>query len=178
MIFKKLEIPEVILIEPKIHCDTRGFFFESYNENDFNSIVERKISFVQDNHSRSRKGFLRRLHFQKEPFQQGKLVRVLNGEIWDVAVDIRNNSETFGHWVGLKLSASNRKQLWIPEGFAHGFYVISDFADVLYKVNKFYSKEHEQTIHWKNNEFNINWPIIDGFVQTSEKDGFLNLNKL
>ena len=168
--FKRLLIPDVILFEPNIFLDERGFFFESFNDSDFSNITGRNIKFLQDNHSKSSKGVLRGLHYQEYPYEQAKLVRVIHGEVWDVAVDIRKNSDTYGHWVGEILSAENKKQLWIPEGFAHGFYVISDVAELVYKVNQFYSKDHERTIHWKNNSFNINWPILDNIVLLSQKD--------
>jgi dTDP-4-dehydrorhamnose 3,5-epimerase len=149
------KIPDVILLEPKVFHDERGFFFESFNQKEFNHLVGKEINFVQDNHSKSKKGVIRGLHFQSSPMGQGKLVRVIDGEIWDVAVDIRPNSSTYGQWVGEELSSHNKKQLWIPEGFAHGFLVISETAEVVYKTTNYYSQAHEQTIHWKNNEFNI-----------------------
>ena len=168
--FKQLSIPEVILIEPQIFNDERGFFFESYNQSDFEKAINRKVTFVQDNHSKSTKGVLRGLHYQDHPCQQAKLVRVIQGEVWDIAVDIRKESDSYGQWVAEKLSAENKRQLWIPEGFAHGFYVLSETAELVYKVNHFYSKEHERTIHWKNNPFNIEWPIADNLVLLSKKD--------
>ena len=161
---------EVLLIEPEVFSDNRGFFYESYNADDFEKAVGRKIDFVQDNHSKSSKGVLRGLHYQEDPFQQAKLVRVVQGEVWDVAVDIRKESDTYGQWVAENLSAENKRQLWIPEGFAHGFYVLSETAELVYKVNHLYSKEHERTIHWKNNPFNIEWPIEDNLVLLSKKD--------
>lgn len=167
---KKLSIPDVLLIEPKVYEDNRGFFYESFNQNEFNQAIGRNVIFVQDNHSKSHQGVLRGLHYQSYPAEQGKLVRVVSGVIWDVAVDIRKDSDTYGKWVAEILSDENKKQLWIPEGFAHGFYVLSEHAEVIYKVNTPYSKENEQTIHWKNNPFNINWPIIDDKVILSEKD--------
>ena len=123
--FKKLSIPEVLLIEPEVFKDERGGFFESYNQRDFDEVIGREIKFVQDNHSYSTKGVLRGLHYKSSPYEQAKLVRVIQGEVWDVAVDIRKDSKTYGAWVGEVLSADNKKQLWIPEGFAHGFYVLS-----------------------------------------------------
>jgi dTDP-4-dehydrorhamnose 3,5-epimerase len=150
--------------------DDRGFFLESFNQSKFNEALNLDIRFVQDSHSYSKKGVLRGLHYQAAPFSQGKLVRVVEGEIWDVALDIRENSTSFGKWFGLNLSASNFKQLWIPEGFAHGFYVLSDFAQVEYKATNFYSVDHEKTIHWKNNSFNIKWPLINDFIFLSSKD--------
>ena len=170
--FKRLKIPDLLLIEPQVFNDERGLFFESFNQKDFEEAVGRKeINFVQDNHSKSSQGVLRGIHYQKEPFEQAKLVRVIQGEVWDVAVDIRDNSSTYGQWVGDILSAENKKQFWIPEGFGHGFYVLSETAELVYKVNQFYSKDHEKTIHWKNNSFNIDWPVKNHKVLLSQKDG-------
>jgi len=172
-IVNHLPIPDLKLIEPNVYNDARGFFYESYNKKKFNELIGKDINFIQDNHSRSSKGVLRGLHYQLSPFEQGKLVRVVYGEVWDVAVDIRKNSNTFGKWVCELLSAENRRQLWIPEGFAHGFYVISNYAELNYKVNKPYSKDHEKTIHWRNNDFGIEWPLIKGLdVLLSNKDDF------
>lgn len=168
--FKQLAISDVVLIEPRVFNDERGFFFESYNQSDFENAINRKVIFVQDNHSKSTKGVLRGLHYQDNPCQQAKLVRVIQGEVWDIAVDIRKESDSYGQWVAENLSAENKKQLWIPEGFAHGFYVLSETAELVYKVNHFYSKEHERTIHWKNNSFNIEWPIENNLVLLSKKD--------
>jgi dTDP-4-dehydrorhamnose 3,5-epimerase len=171
MIFTRLKIPDVVLIEPNVIEDDRGFFFESYNELRFSKAIGRKIKFVQDNHSKSKKGVLRGLHYQSSPYEQAKLIRVIHGEVWDVALDIRKDSKTYGTWVSEVLSAQNKKQLWIPEGFAHGFYVLSKEAELVYKVNNFYSKTHEQAIHWKNNPFNIQWPILDkDQIYLSKKD--------
>ena len=161
ILFRKLKIPDLLLIEPQVFKDERGFFFESYNQKDFEEALGKSVTFVQDNYSRSSHGVLRGLHYQNAPFEQAKLVRVIHGKIWDVAVDIRKNSKTYGAWVGEVLSADNKKQLWIPEGFAHGFYVLSDVADLEYKVNQFFSKSHEQIIHWRDNPFKIEWPIIN-----------------
>ena len=168
--FRKLKIPDLLIIEPQVFKDERGFFFESFNQKDFENAVGKNITFVQDNHSKSSHGVLRGLHYQSEPFEQAKLVRVIQGEVWDVAVDIRDNSSTYGEWCGEILSAENKKQFWIPEGFAHGFYVLSESAELVYKVNQFYSKEYEKTLHWKNNTFNIDWPIKNQQVLVSEKD--------
>ena len=165
-----LKIPEIKLIEPDIYFDERGFFYESFNQRKFNEAIGENVNFVQDNHSKSKKGVLRGLHYQEEPFAQGKLVRVITGNVFDVAVDIRTDSPTYGNWVAEKLSAENKKQLWIPKGFAHGFLTISDDAEFLYKTTNFYSKEHERSIHWKNNDFNINWPSIKEDIFTSHKD--------
>lgn len=150
-------IPEVVLIEPKVFGDERGFFFESFNQARFEETVGRKINFVQDNHSRSMKNVLRGLHYQiQQP--QGKLVRVVQGEVFDVAVDLRKSSPTFGRWVGQVLSAENKHQLWIPEGFAHGFVVLSDTAEFLYKTTDYYAPAHERCLLWNDPVLNIQWP--------------------
>lgn len=155
-----LEIPEVILFEPKTFGDERGFFFESFNQRQFEAAVGRAVTFVQDNHSRSARGVLRGLHYQiQQP--QGKLVRVVQGEVFDVAVDIRRSSPTFGKWVGVFLSAENKSQLWVPEGFAHGFVVLSETAEFLYKTTNYYAPEHERCIHWEDKSLGIEWPITD-----------------
>lgn len=146
------------MLEPKVFGDERGFFFESYNEQSFAEVIGRSVRFVQDNHSRSTRGVLRGLHYQVEQ-PQGKLVRVIAGEIFDVAVDIRRDSATFGQWVGAMLSAGNRRQLWVPEGFAHGFLVLSDVAEVLYKTTDFYAPEHERCIRWNDPDLDIDWPL-------------------
>ena len=154
----RLAIPDVVLIEPKVFGDARGFFFESFNQKAFNEATGTQHEFVQDNHSRSAKGVLRGLHYQiKQP--QGKLVRVLEGEIFDVAVDLRKKSPTFGQWVGVLLSAENKKQLWIPEGFAHGFIVLGEKAQVLYKTTDFYAPEHQRALRWNDPALGIRWPI-------------------
>jgi dTDP-4-dehydrorhamnose 3,5-epimerase len=154
-----LSIPDVLLIEPQVFFDDRGFFFESFNQEKFEEAIGKKVSFVQDNHSRSMKGVLRGLHYQLPPKAQAKLVRVIQGEVFDVAVDIRKSSPTFGKWVGEILSADNKKQIWIPEGFAHGFLTLSDTAEFLYKTTDFYNKNKEQTILWSDKKINIKWPI-------------------
>lgn len=155
-----LEISEVILFEPKTFGDERGFFFESFNQRQFEAAVGRAVTFVQDNHSRSARGVLRGLHYQiQQP--QGKLVRVVQGEVFDVAVDIRRSSPTFGKWVGVFLSAENKSQLWVPEGFAHGFVVLSETAEFLYKTTNYYAPEHERCIHWEDKSLGIEWPITD-----------------
>ena len=141
MKIKELNIPEVILIEPTVFEDERGFFFESFNEASFKKSLNLDIKFIQDNHSKSSKGVLRGLHFQTDHFAQAKLVRVVHGEIFDVAVDLRKNSKNFGKWVGEIISDKNKRQLWIPEGFAHGFITLSDSADVIYKTNNYYNKD-------------------------------------
>ncbi|WP_338260471.1 dTDP-4-dehydrorhamnose 3,5-epimerase, partial [Escherichia coli] len=144
----KTEIPDVLILEPKVFGDERGFFMESFNQKVFDEAVGRKVEFVQDNHSKSIKGVLRGLHYQQEPYAQGKLVRCVVGEVFDVAVDIRRDSETFGKWVGVNLSAENKKQLWIPEGFAHGFYVLSDTAEFVYKATNYYNFLSDRGIIW------------------------------
>jgi dTDP-4-dehydrorhamnose 3,5-epimerase len=150
-------IPDVMVIEPQVFGDDRGFFFESFNQRKFEEAIGRKISFVQDNHSRSARNVLRGLHYQlKHP--QGKLVRVTHGEVLDVAVDIRPESPSFGQWVGEILSAENKKQLWVPEGFAHGFVVLSENAEFLYKTTDYWFPEHERAILWNDPKINIQWP--------------------
>jgi len=163
-----LAILDVLLIEPEIFGDDRGFFFESFNQNKFEEAIKQKINFVQDNHSKSVKGVLRGLHYQLSPKAQGKLVRVIQGEVFDVAVDLRQSSPTFGKWVGEIISADNKKQMWIPEGFAHGFLTLSDTAEFLYKTTDFYSKEHEQAIIWNDETIGIEWPMKE--VSLSSKD--------
>jgi dTDP-4-dehydrorhamnose 3,5-epimerase len=163
-----LSIPDVLLIEPQVFGDERGFFYESFNQNKFEEAMGKKINFVQDNHSKSVKGVLRGLHYQLTPKAQGKLVRVIQGEVFDVAVDLRQSSPTFGKWVGEILSGDNKKQLWIPEGFAHGFLTLSDTAEFLYKTTDFYSPEHEQSILWDDETIRIEWPLEE--VSLSSKD--------
>ena len=166
----KTEIPDVLIFEPKVFSDERGFFFESFNQKVFEEAVGRKVKFVQDNHSKSSKGVLRCLHYQLEPYAQAKLVRCMVGEVFDVAVDIRKSSPTFGKWVGVNLSAENKHQLWIPEGFAHGFLVLSNTAEVLYKTNNYYNKENERNIIWNDNTIDIDWPELNINVILSTKD--------
>ena len=163
-----LNIPDVLLIEPQVFGDERGFFYESFNQNKFEEAIGRKINFVQDNHSKSLKGVLRGLHYQLTPKAQSKIVRVIQGEVFDVALDLRQSSPTFGKWVGEILSSDNKKQLWIPEGFAHGFLTLSDTAEFLYKTTDFYSKNHEQAIIWDDKTIGIDWPMKD--VSLSSKD--------
>lgn len=164
-----LSIPDVLLIEPQIFVDDRGFFFESFNQAVFEKALNKKINFVQDNHSMSVKGVLRGLHYQLPPRAQGKLVRVIQGEVFDVAVDLRQSSPTFGEWVGEILSADNKKQIWIPEGFAHGFLTLSDTAEFLYKTTDFYSNKDEACILWNDETLDINWGDIKN-ISLSEKD--------
>lgn len=154
------KIDAVKLIEPRIFGDERGFFMETWNDKVFKELVADR-EFVQDNHSKSKKGILRGLHFQTESCQ-GKLVRVIQGEVFDVAVDLREDSATYGEWVGEFLSAQNKKQLWIPEGFAHGFLVVSDEAEFVYKCTDFYSPEFEQSLAWNDPDINIKWPLNEG----------------
>nr|AIF16787.1 dTDP-4-dehydrorhamnose 3,5-epimerase (rfbC) [uncultured marine thaumarchaeote KM3_74_H09] len=170
--FKRLSIPDVILVEPSLFSDDRGFFFESFKESDFFSNGIDK-NFVQDNFSHSVNGVIRGLHFQKAPKAQAKLVTVLKGKIFDVAVDIRKNSPTYGKWVSEILSDDTHNLLYVPEGFAHGFCVISDEADVLYKVSNEYSQEHERSIIWNDPKLNIQWPITKPII--SNKDNKLSL---
>lgn len=152
-----LAIPDVVLIEPKVFGDERGFFFESFNQAQFEEAIGKSVQFVQDNHSRSVKNVLRGLHYQiQQP--QGKLVRVVQGEVFDVAVDLRKSSKTFGQWVGELLSADNKRQLWVPEGFAHGFVVLSDTAEFLYKTTDYYAPAHERCILWNDATLSIQWP--------------------
>ena len=151
-------LPEVKIIEPKVFGDALGFFFESFNARDFAEQVEPGVEFLQDNHSRSAKGVLRGLHYQIE-HAQGKLVRAVEGEVFDVAVDIRRNSPNFGKWVGVHLSADNHRQLWVPLGFAHGFVVLSESAQFLYKTTDYWFPEHERSIVWNDPEIGIEWPI-------------------
>ncbi|MBN2793019.1 MAG: dTDP-4-dehydrorhamnose 3,5-epimerase [Desulfuromonadales bacterium] len=160
----KTEIPDLLIIEPKVFGDERGFFYESYNDRAFREAIGRDVWFVQDNHSRSVKGVLRGLHYQMPPVAQGKLVRCVVGEVFDVAVDIRKDSLTFGKWVGVRLSAENKWQLWIPEGFAHGFLVLSDYAEFLYKTTNYYAPEQERCILWNDPILGIVWPLSDAPV--------------
>ena len=164
----KTAIPDVLIIEPKVFGDARGFFYESFNGRAFDEAVGRHVEFVQDNHSRSSKGVLRGLHYQiQQP--QGKLVRVARGAVFDVAVDVRKSSPTFGKWVGVELSEDNHRQLWVPPGFAHGFLVLSEAADFLYKTTDYYAPEFERCIRWDDPELAITWPLSD-VPQLSAKD--------
>ena len=156
-----LNIPDVLLIEPRVFEDARGFFFESFREDVFKKETSLNVSFVQDNHSRSSKGVLRGLHCQMPPHAQGKLVRIIQGEVLDIAVDIRKSSPTFGQHVSHILSAENKKQIWIPEGFAHGFFVTSIFAEVIYKATNYYDCKNEKSILWNDPDLNIKWNIFD-----------------
>lgn len=162
-------IPDVLVIEPKVFGDTRGFFFESFNQNAFDEAVGHHVDFVQDNHSRSAKGVLRGLHYQVQQ-PQGKLVRVVRGAVFDVAVDIRRSSPTFGQWAGIELTEDNHRQFWVPPGFAHGFLVLSDSADFLYKTTEYYAPAHERAIAWKDVDLGIEWPDIGMAPLLSAKD--------
>ena len=170
------DIEGVLILEPRVFGDARGFFMESFNARTFNELVGHEVNFVQDNHSRSAKGVLRGLHFQKAPHAQGKLVRVTAGAVFDVAVDIRKDSPTFGRWVGVELSADNHRQFWIPPGLAHGFLVLSDSADFLYKTTDYYAPQAEGALRWDDPDLAIAWPDIGMAPQLSAKDavaGFL-----
>ncbi len=162
------KIPDVLVIEPTVFGDERGFFFDSFNERVWFEKTGKKVTFVQDNHSRSVFGVLRGLHYQiRQP--QGKLVRVVSGEVFDVAVDLRRSSSTFGRWVGAYLNADNKKQLWIPEGFGHGFVVLSEYAEFLYRTTDYWAPEHERCIAWNDDQLAIDWPI-DFLPTLSDKD--------
>lgn len=162
-------IPDVLMIEPRVFGDERGFFLESYNRRSFREATGIDPEFVQDNHSRSARGVLRGLHYQLDPRAQGKLLRVIAGEIFDVAIDLRKDSKTRGQWVGEILSAENRKQFWIPPGFAHGFFTLSEVAEVLYKATDYYAPEYERCIAWNDPKIGIDWPLTVPPV-LSEKD--------
>lgn len=166
----KTEIADVLAFEPKVFGDARGFFMESYNGRVFAEAVGREVIFVQDNHSRSARGVLRGLHFQYAPHAQGKLVRVTSGAVFDVAVDIRRASPTFGRWVGMELSAENNRQMWIPPGLAHGFLVLSETADFLYKTTDYYAPKEEGCVRWDDPALAIAWPDVGGPPQLSAKD--------
>lgn len=169
MLATRLSIPDVILFAPKVFGDERGFFYESFNQQAFEEITGLNPIFVQDNHSKSQQGVLRGLHYQLPPKAQGKLVRVVQGEVFDVAVDIRKNSPTFGQWVGATLSAENKQQMWIPEGFAHGFVTLSDTAEFLYKTTYYYAPEYERSIVWDDPVIGIDW-LFKGEPALSAKD--------
>ncbi|WP_047682696.1 MULTISPECIES: dTDP-4-dehydrorhamnose 3,5-epimerase [Xenorhabdus] len=176
----KTAIPDVLIFEPKVFGDERGFFFESFNQKVFEEAVGRSVTFVQDNHSKSSKGVLRGLHYQLEPYTQGKLVRCISGEVFDVAVDIRKNSPTFGQWIGVNLSADNKRHFWIPEGFAHGFLTLSDTAEFLYKTTNYYTPSHERSIIWNDDLLSIDWPNNTKLKLSSkdEKASLFNLADL
>ena len=156
----KTDLPEVLILEPKVFGDDRGFFFESFNQRDFQQATGLDVSFVQDNHSKSSQGVLRGLHYQIQ-HPQGKLVRVTHGSVFDVAVDLRHSSPNFGKWVGVELSADNKRQLWVPPGFAHGFVVTSESAEFLYKTTDYYAPAHERCILWSDPDLDIRWPLVE-----------------
>ena len=171
-----LSIPDILLIEPKVFRDDRGFFFESFNQATFEKETNLSPTFVQENHSRSIKGVLRGLHYQLPPKAQGKLVRVIHGEIFDAVVDIRKDSPTFGQWLGEVISADNKKQLWIPLGFAHGFLTLSESAEVLYKATDFYAPEFERCIAWNDTEIGIEWPLHGEPILSNKDQNGLSLS--
>lgn len=162
-------IPDVLILEPRVFGDARGFFMESFNQKTFDEAIGQHVDFVQDNHSRSAKGVLRGLHYQIEQ-PQGKLVRCVRGSVFDVAVDLRRSSQTFGKWVGVELSEDNHRQLWVPEGFGHGFLTLSETAEFLYKTTAYYSPTHERCIAWNDREIGVVWPNSTTQIQLSEKD--------
>ena len=164
------DIPDLLIVEPKVFGDDRGFFYESFNQQAFNQASGLELNFVQDNHSRSTRGVLRGLHYQLPPCAQGKLVRCTRGAVWDVAVDIRRSSATFGQWAGVELTDSNHRQFWIPPGFAHGFVVLSDSADFLYKTTAYYAPAHDRCIFWDDPDIKIAWPQTSVTPQLSAKD--------
>lgn len=168
----KTAIPEVLIFEPKVFGDERGFFFESFNHLLFEEAVGYQVTFVQDNHSKSSEGVLRGLHYQLPPHTQGKLVRCVAGEVFDVAVDIRKKSPTFGQWVGVHLSGENKRQLWIPEGFAHGFVTLTETAEFLYKTTNYYAPMSDRCIAWNDSSIGIKWPELNTQILTSAKDSF------
>lgn len=171
------KIPDVKIIEPKVFGDERGFFFETFRDDVFREQCAERV-FVQDNHSKSKQGILRGMHYQLEQ-SQGKLVRVTQGEVFDVAVDMRKSSPTFGQWVGVTLSAENKRQLWVPEGFAHGFYVTSETAEFVYKCTDYYAPEFERSLKWDDPTIAINWPLVDGKLpdlSAKDADGDLFVN--
>ena len=164
-------IPDVLIIEPKVFGDERGFFFESFNQKAFNQATGLDLNFVQDNHSRSAKGVLRGLHYQVQQ-PQGKLVRVVRGAVFDVAVDIRKGSATFGNWIGIELSEDKHQQLWVPPGFAHGFVVLTESADTIYKTTDYYAPEHERCIAWNDPDIKIDWPLTsEPSLSTKDQQG-------
>lgn len=173
----KTSIEGVLILEPKVFGDERGFFMESFNQKSFDDATGQHVLFVQDNHSRSSRGVLRGLHFQNSPHGQGKLVRVTRGAVFDVAVDIRKGSSTFGQWVGVDLSAENHKQLWIPDGLAHGFLVTSDSADFLYKTTNYYAPASEGCVRWDDPDLDIAWPQVGLTPNLSSKDAAAPLLK-
>ena len=166
-----LAIPDVLLLEPKVFGDERGFFYESYNQQAFQQATGLDVTFVQDNHSRSARDVLRGLHYQLPPKAQGKLVRAVVGEVFDVAVDLREDSPTFGQWAGEKLSAENKRMMWIPPGFAHGFLVLSESAEFLYKTTDYYAPELERCIRWDDPDLAIDWPLENPLLSAKDAQG-------
>lgn len=177
---RRLSIPDIVLFEPTVFSDDRGFFFESFTHKNFEEVISRSVTFVQDNQSKSIQNVLRGLHYQIPPKAQGKLVRVIVGEVFDVAVDIREGSPTFGQWIGETLSAENKKQLWIPEGFAHGFMTLSKNSEFLYKTTDYYSPEHERCIRWDDPKIGIRWPKdVNPILSSKDQEGmyFLDIER-
>ncbi|MBQ0206320.1 dTDP-4-dehydrorhamnose 3,5-epimerase [Citrobacter portucalensis] len=174
----KTAIPDVLIFEPKVFGDDRGFFFESFNQRIFEDVTGLKVEFVQDNHSKSSRGVLRGLHYQLPPHAQGKLVRCVAGEVYDIAVDIRKSSITFGQWVGFNLSADNKRQLWIPEGFAHGFLVLSETAEFVYKTTSYYEPQSERAIRYDDPLLNIQWPYNVDLKLSPKDEAALLLNTI
>jgi len=172
----KTRLPEVLILEPDVYEDERGFFLESYNQEVFNKLLGKKVKFVQDNHSKSAKGVLRGLHYQRKN-PQGKLVRVTSGSIFDVVVDIRKTSSNFGKWIGVKLTHKNKKQIWFPRNFAHGFYVLEENTEVLYKATDFYNPKEERTIRWDDQDISIDWPIESPPTLSSKDKGAFGLKE-
>ncbi len=168
----KTNLPEVLILEPQVFSDERGFFFESFNKLEFKRVTGLDVNFVQDNHSKSKQNILRGLHYQIER-PQGKLVRVVNGEVFDVVVDLRRSSKNFGKWTGITLSSKNKKQLWIPPGFAHGFVVISDTADFIYKTSEYWFPKFERCLNWHDKDISIDWPIQNPIVSDKDKKGIM-----
>lgn len=168
----------VLIIEPRVFNDERGYFYESFNEKKFQEHISSDVTFKQDNQSKSTKGVLRGLHYQEAPFAQGKLVRCVTGQVFDVAVDIRKESPTYGQWVGVILSEENKKQLWIPSGFAHGFLTLSEHAEFLYKTTDYYSPANERCIKWDDKDLNIEWPKMEYIISEKDQNGstFASLN--
>ena len=175
--FKKLEIPDVILIKPKVFEDERGFFMETYKKEDFDEKAGIKGEFIQDNHSKSEYGVLRGLHFQKEPYAQTKIVRCVSGEIYDVAVDLRKNSPTFGRYVSVELSEENKFMVYVPKGFAHGFLVLSENAEVIYKVDNVYAPGYETGLIWNDEDIGIKWPVDNPIISQKDRN-LLTLKEL
>jgi dTDP-4-dehydrorhamnose 3,5-epimerase len=166
----KTRLKDLLILKPEIFTDNRGYFFESYNQKVFFNILGKKIKFVQENYSKSRKGVLRGLHYQDKPYEQGKLLMVIKGKIFDVVVDLRKKSKTYGNWFGIYLSDKKKEQLWIPEGFAHGYYVLSNTAEIKYKTTSFYKPEHERILFWQDKNISIKWPVSNSKLIISKKD--------